>query len=152
MYRTELDVYCKRHNLEVVETYNTWGESGHHERAIVTTSTGERQYLYYDRSRRRPKTYPKRDPTDFDFPPLPKQRGWRNTTLDNRKRAIRMTARAEENRLIRQQDAEPGCNGLCQPELCLYEGTCPIHGANAMLEGLEDVPEGKETNGRTTVD
>ena len=32
---------------------------------------------------------------------------------------------------------EPICNGWCDPGNSLYEATCPLHGARAMLDSLE---------------
>lgn len=82
MHLHELMTYCKRHNLEVVETYTTFGEEcGMHARAIVKhKETGEQYYLYYDASRHRRSL-------------IPRARGWRNTTLDNRRRKERRVAK-----------------------------------------------------------
>jgi hypothetical protein len=149
IYRAELDAYCARHNLEVVETYDTWGEAGTHFRAIVKDKeTGERYYLYYDRSYRRKSPERLRREwehrAEFDLPPstITKPRGWRNTTLDNRKRAVRQQRRRDEDERMRQQmEAEPGCNGYCNPDAQLYEATCDIHGTKPLLEALTEPVE-----------
>jgi hypothetical protein len=108
MYEAELRAYCEKHGwLEVVEQYTTYGEErGPHHRAIVRdTQTGERYYLYYDSSRRR-RTWAqqKADLDRFHDDPyytLPRRaRGWRNTTLDNRRRAARYN-----NRYLEQEQA-----------------------------------------------
>jgi hypothetical protein len=99
VYTQELMDYCQKHNLEPVTTYDTYGEErGPHHRAIVRDAdTGEQYYLYYDRSV--PRRAPSKERADLDiyldtgqFPPR-RQRGWRNTTLDNRRRKARQDAR-----------------------------------------------------------
>lgn len=104
MFNAELKRYCERHGYTIIETYTTLGDGrGSHVRAVVATSNGERHYLYYDPSRRRPK-----GPTTFrkeytngreimlPTTPLPKARGWRNTTLDNRRRKERQEQRQRQ--------------------------------------------------------
>ncbi len=83
--------YCEKHNLTLIEEYRTLGEKHSHTRALVIyNETGEKQRLYYDYSRRR-KSH-KQDKEDYQIymnggvPPFPRARGWRNTTLDNRRR------------------------------------------------------------------
>lgn len=95
-----LHVYCEKHNYEILETYTTLGGDygGSHQRAIVKDqATGEKYYLYYDRSRKRKS--PEQQKSDWEIwtnggtPTSTKARGWRNTTLDNRRKAQRRNTR-----------------------------------------------------------
>lgn len=136
MHRLELLMYCERHGYKVLEQYTTTGEERAHMRARVLTGEGEVHYLYWDSSRRRRSlARQQRDLAIYNaggIPEPPRVRGWRNTTLDNRK------AR-ERTRQHHQRLAEPGCNGLCNPDHCLYEGQCSIHGLAVIIEGLSHV-------------
>lgn len=96
MYTSELLEYCERYQYTIVDQYTTYGEeNGPHHRAIVWDETSsERYYLYYDSTRRRPTQEQQKLAWEAYVqgelpPPMPKQRGWRNTTLDNRRRKER---------------------------------------------------------------
>lgn len=90
-----LQEYCETHNLELIEEYTTLGdERGSHRRAIVRDrETGEKYHLFYDRSRRKKSLAQQKQDYDIyrngGIPESAKERGWRNTTLDNRRRAER---------------------------------------------------------------
>ena len=82
--------YCEKHNYTLIKEYTTAGDRGSHNRAIVRDNkTGEMYHLYYDRSRRRRSlAQQKKDYETYingGILPPPKSRGWRNTTLDNRR-------------------------------------------------------------------
>lgn len=80
MMTLTLEQYCEKHGYEVIEQYSTLGEERIHLRAKVKNNKDEVYHLYYDRSRR----FIKYDPVTHR--PTFRVRGWRNTTLDNRKR------------------------------------------------------------------
>lgn len=72
-----LERYAQRHNLEIISYYTTIGADNgpsNHRAHVRNRATGEHMRLYFDRSRK----------TLFSNP-----RGWRNSTLDNRKRKAR---------------------------------------------------------------
>lgn len=86
-----LEEYCAKHNYFVLGRYVTLGETRRNTRATVQhKETGEIFYLYFDPSYR--KRSLKRQRADYKLQQkglghLVKrpQRGWRNTTLDNRR-------------------------------------------------------------------
>lgn len=98
-----LQQYAEKHNLTIVEEYTTLGGdwSSNHQRAIATDNkTGEKYYLYFDRSRKRRSL--SRQKKDLELMhqgipvPYPPSRGWRNTTLDNRRKNAAINRRHEE--------------------------------------------------------
>lgn len=95
-----LQQYCEKHDLELIKEYTTLGEEcSNHRRALVRDKkTSELQHLYYDSSyRRRSLSRQKRDYEEYTMKglptPFPDKRGWRNTTLDNRRRKQRTNDR-----------------------------------------------------------
>lgn len=94
-----LEQYCEKYNYEIVKEYTTHGdEKWNHKRAIVQhKETGEKFTLYYDSSRRRKHKKETNDPLGhYWYDGCFVERGWRNTTLDNRRTAERRNKRYEE--------------------------------------------------------
>jgi len=97
-----LQQYCDKYNYELIKKYTTLGnEKGSHFRAVVRDkATGERYHLYYDPSRRR--RSPAQQKKDYEtymsggIPLISKERGWRNTTLSNRRKKEYYTRKALE--------------------------------------------------------
>lgn len=83
--KIDLEKYAAKHNYEILEEYTTMGDKHTNYRAIVRhKGTGEKFYLYYDPSRR----------NKFDIDS--KVRGWRNTTLDNKRAKLLSALRYDE--------------------------------------------------------
>lgn len=75
-----LERYAERHNLDIISYYTTMGTDegpSNHRAHVRDRATGAHMRLYYDRSRK----------TMFSNP-----RGWRNATLDNRRRNAKRKA------------------------------------------------------------
>lgn len=98
---TPLEKYAVKYNYTILKQYSTFGESRNHSRAQVRhNETGEIHYLYFDASPkyRRNCLTCKHHRTKHGFfdcnvlncicPIFENRvaRGWRNTTLDNRRR------------------------------------------------------------------
>lgn len=88
--------YCKRHGYSIVKEYTTSGYHmfGVYYRAVVVDSDNNEYCLYYDSSVRKGNL--RRQKIDFQKtqtgrPIFHKVRGWRNTTLDNRRKRERLT-------------------------------------------------------------
>ena len=102
-----LEQYAEKHNYTVLKEYTTYGDNVlNHRRAIVQhNETGEKHYLYFDRSTKRRTLKQQKKALEIynsgGIPPIPSVRGWRNTTLDNRRRVERNNKRHEEVNCVR---------------------------------------------------
>lgn len=94
-----LQQYCEKYNYTIIEQYTTIGEIRSHTRAIVKdNTTGETYHLYYDPSSRK-KGMTKKEYKSYmknGILPERKARGWRNTTLDNRRYSESQRKKAEK--------------------------------------------------------